>query len=322
MPTIQGDMRILSKKRMPDAIIISMAGVFVVSFIQGPGLRRDPFYSWFYLLAWWPYIIAAEAWLWTRGRSVLFNRPRRYLCLVPLSTFIWLIFEVFNFRLENWHYHLIQRTIYLRWPGYFLAFGTVLPGLLVTRNLLYQLWPGKASSRAKKIDLEPALPGIFFLGLVFLTLPATLPRYCFPLIWGGFVLLLEPFLYLDGQPCFLKDIENRNYTDIGRWLAAGLVCGIFWEFWNFWAGSKWYYTVPFVGAGKIFEMPVLGFIGFPPFALECAVMIRFFDMARIRLKKRLDPNKRQLVYFYLFLAVTLFFGGTFLGIDLITVDSL
>ena len=36
-----------------------------------------------------------------------------------------------------------------------------------------------------------------------------------------------------------------------------------------WAISKWTYTVPYFGNVKIFEMPVLGFLGFPPFAIEC-----------------------------------------------------
>ena len=45
-----------------------------------------------------------------------------------------------------------------------------------------------------------------------------------------------------------------------------------WEFWNFWAGSKWVYTVPFFRQWKVFEMPLLGFLGFPPFALECWIL--------------------------------------------------
>jgi len=58
-------------------------------------------------------------------------------------------------------------------------------------------------------------------------------------------------------------------------LASGLVCGVLWEFWNYWAIAKWTYTVPFFGNVKIFEMPVLGFLGFPPFAVECWVMYIF-----------------------------------------------
>jgi hypothetical protein len=44
-----------------------------------------------------------------------------------------------------------------------------------------------------------------------------------------------------------------------------------WEFWNYWAHTKWVYTVPILPQIKIFEMPFLGFFGFGPFALECYV---------------------------------------------------
>ncbi len=50
------------------------------------------------------------------------------------------------------------------------------------------------------------------------------------------------------------------------------MCGVLWEFWNYWATTKWTYTVPYAGNVKIFEMPVLGYLGFPPFALECYAM--------------------------------------------------
>jgi hypothetical protein len=53
---------------------------------------------------------------------------------------------------------------------------------------------------------------------------------------------------------------------------AGAVCGFLWEFWNYWAETKWIYTLPFLQNPKIFEMPVAGFLGFLPFAVECYVM--------------------------------------------------
>jgi hypothetical protein len=55
-------------------------------------------------------------------------------------------------------------------------------------------------------------------------------------------------------------------------LVAGLICGLIWEFWNYWAGTKWIYNVPILPEIKLFEMPILGFGGFPPFAVECFAM--------------------------------------------------
>jgi hypothetical protein len=55
----------------------------------------------------------------------------------------------------------------------------------------------------------------------------------------------------------------------------GLVCGILWEFWNFWAKAKWEYTVPVLENLKMFEMPVVGYLGFLPFACEVYSMYNF-----------------------------------------------
>ncbi len=53
------------------------------------------------------------------------------------------------------------------------------------------------------------------------------------------------------------------------------MCGVLWEFWNYWAGTKWIYAVPILGDIRLFEMPVPGFLGFPPFCLECYVLYQF-----------------------------------------------
>jgi hypothetical protein len=56
---------------------------------------------------------------------------------------------------------------------------------------------------------------------------------------------------------------------------AALVCGLFWEMWNYGSLLKWVYDVPFVGRFKLFEMPLLGYFGYLPFGLECAVISDF-----------------------------------------------
>jgi hypothetical protein len=49
-----------------------------------------------------------------------------------------------------------------------------------------------------------------------------------------------------------------------------------WEFWNFWAFTKWEYIFPTPWPMlRYFEMPVLGLMGFLPFALEAFVVFHF-----------------------------------------------
>jgi len=110
-------------------------------------------------------------------------------------------------------------------------------------------------------------------GVLAAALPLVLvSAWLVPLVWVAFALLLEPLNSRAGRPSWLADLRAGNASRLFGLLGAGLVCGVLWEFWNYWAATKWTYTVPYVGGVKIFEMPVLGYLGFPAFALECFAM--------------------------------------------------
>lgn len=53
---------------------------------------------------------------------------------------------------------------------------------------------------------------------------------------------------------------------------AALICGIFWELWNWKSLAHWEYALPFVHRFQLFEMPLLGYAGYLPFGLECVVV--------------------------------------------------
>jgi hypothetical protein len=57
-----------------------------------------------------------------------------------------------------------------------------------------------------------------------------------------------------------------------RYALAALVCGFFWEMWNWHSLAKWVYDVPYVTRFKIFEMPLLGYFGYLPFGWECGIV--------------------------------------------------
>ena len=46
---------------------------------------------------------------------------------------------------------------------------------------------------------------------------------------------------------------------------AALVCGFFWGMWNYYSYAKWVYAIPHVQRFRVFEMPVLGYVGYLPF---------------------------------------------------------
>jgi hypothetical protein len=111
------------------------------------------------------------------------------------------------------------------------------------------------------------------LGAAMVALPlVVVSSWLVPFVWTGFALLLEPLNLRAGRPSWLADLGRGDASRLLALLGAGAVCGVLWEFWNYWAATRWTYTVPYLGHVKVFEMPVLGYLGFPPFALECYAM--------------------------------------------------
>ena len=53
---------------------------------------------------------------------------------------------------------------------------------------------------------------------------------------------------------------------------SGLICGYFWEMWNWKILAHWQYSIPYVSRYYIFAMPILGYLGYLPFGLECLVI--------------------------------------------------
>jgi hypothetical protein len=111
------------------------------------------------------------------------------------------------------------------------------------------------------------------LGLVLLLWPLLWPSpYLAAPVWLGFILLLDPINAAMGGESLGRDLSRGDWRRIVNLAGAGLLCGVLWEFWNYWARTKWIYTVPILPEFRIFEMPILGYGGFPAFALECFTM--------------------------------------------------
>lgn len=235
-----------------------------------------PFRTWAYQLSWYPLLVAVDgAHAWRTGRFILFGRPRFAASLFLWSAPAWFVFEVLNFRLANWFYVNVPEAAALRWPGYALAFATVLPAVYLPERWL-RLAIGDGDASGPPVDVGPAgRRAVFAAGLLFLALPLWRPGWFYPLVWGATALLLAPWNHArDPGSSLLGDVERGRYGRIVRLLLAGLTAGIAWESMNFVAGTRWIYSVPGLESLKIFEMPPPGFVGFTVFGLECRVMYR------------------------------------------------
>jgi hypothetical protein len=225
--------------------------------------------TWLYVLAWYPTLLILDQAVVLRGGASLLAQPRAVLTMLWWSAVIWFLFEAINFRLQDWYYVFLPASLVERWIGITLSLATVVPAVLLPERLLDRLGVWQ-QLRARPIPLRaPDLRVVFWVGWATLAATLALPRYFHPLTWVAVWLVAEPVLYrTDPGHSLLVDVAAGRWGRIARLMAAGLFAGVLWEAFNFVARGQWIYTVPFLEHIKIFEMPPIGFLGFPFFALE------------------------------------------------------
>ncbi len=243
--------------------------------------RVEPFATWFYLFAWYPTLVLLDCAIAAKtGQYYLIARPRAALSLFLWSAVMWFVFELVNFRLENWYYVFLPPDRTLRWSGTVLSFMTVLPAIFLAERLLraYRVATG---IRWPTFRIGPrTLSAVWLTGVGFFALTLAWPRIFYPMIWGALTLLLEPWNYRrDPERSLLGDLSAGRPGRVLRLLLAGLAIGFIWEIFNIYAVGKWIYTVPGFENIKLFEMPVPGFLGFPIFAMDCFVIYQSLVLA-------------------------------------------
>lgn len=225
----------------------------------------------FFLFLWVGYILFIDALVFHRTKKSLLTTPRQFWLLFVLSSIFWWFYELLNIFVENWRYEGVGQP---EWLMFTLAFSTVLPAILETSDLLssfsfFNKFKFRMKITTRKISF------FILLGLSCLILPFILPLYTYPLVWVSMFLLLDPINYLNKRKSILAEFRIGKPKLFFTLMLGTLICGFLWEFWNYWAPAKWYYDVPFVGAWKIFEMPVLGFLGYLPFGLSLFALYQF-----------------------------------------------
>lgn len=260
-------------------LVLGIVGLAVAfwGLFEDVGLIAQPFYAY----AWWSYILVLDGFVaLRRGSSLLTSRRALLIPVVVWSITFWFFFELLNLRFQNWYYVGVfagnDAADMVMGPLFgVLSFATVFTGLFETYDLLTALglFDGvKKKPRALPVAASYAVQG---LGVVMVALSILFPYYLAPLIWGSITYLLDPWNYRHGARSLLADVEAGNWGILGRLLLAGLCCGLVWESLNFLAPQKWIYTVRGLDELKLFEMPMLGFLGFPALALDAFSFFAF-----------------------------------------------
>ncbi|MEK6904743.1 MAG: hypothetical protein AABW87_04080 [Nanoarchaeota archaeon] len=257
-----------------------LLGILMILFVEiNFILKIQPFAGWYFPIVWFGYIFVVDALVYKiKGRSLMSNNMKEFLILLLISAVFWWIFEFVNFRLENWSYFsdglptTLSRNMWMAT----ISFSTVVPAVVETMHLLESIRKLSHIHLHKHFKItRHFLYWMVFAGILAFTLVFVIPKLAFPLVWLAFFLILDPINYIHGVPSIVGHLKQGNWRFVILLGLAGLICGFFWEFWNYWAIIKWQYNIPYVGFLKIFEMPILGYLGYLPFGLELYAMYHF-----------------------------------------------
>ena len=231
---------------------------------------------WITPIAWYGYILFVD-WLIDRqnGNSFLIHHTREFGWMAFFSVGLWSVFELHNLLFHNWIYSGLPENIFITGLGFIVAFSSILPAMYVTHLLVRTCFVKSIPITPQRYSKLRLLCEIC-LGLICICAATFYPSpYTGPLIWPGYLFVFSPLNHLVGLPSIFRERQRGNYAETVSLLAGGFICGFFWEFFNYFAGARWSYNVPYLPHIRIFEMPVVGFLGFGPFAVLFFEMYRF-----------------------------------------------
>ena len=281
------------------SVLIVDLGLAIMIVSEAATLAQiEPFWSWNTPIAWTGFIIFADAIVWrARGDSWIRSAPREFVLLALASIPLWVVFEGLQPGIRNWHYVGLPENLALRMFGYAWSFATIWPAIFEGAELIAVIRESRGSggSRARWSGLGKAASS-----LTLPTRPTRPTRRVLLRVAAGALMLASPFFVVAASRALpggaglarlhlsarSDQRASRRRIAVADWRAgrrdrlinlmlSGFLCGVLWEFWNYWSRAKWHYTVPIMEHLKIFEMPVPGYFGFPAFALECFTMYVF-----------------------------------------------
>jgi hypothetical protein len=279
-----------------------ITGILLCATSWAVAWSRVPLYSEYtFFPLWLGYILVANGFAEWIYRDSLIRRMRlSFLLLFLVSIPFWWFFEFLNLTVQNWNYifpHPISQTNFAIQAS--IDFSTVVPAVLSTSFLAFQILSARTGIRFPSFEIRRRWLSVSVLiGAVSLCLLGLFPERAFPLVWIAPILIVEPFIYSLGYPSLLAKVKKGDWTLPVAIMLATVVTGIFWEMWNFYSLPKWVYTVPYVGFWKIFEMPLLGYFGYPFFGLivYSFTIFMFSILANSETARRLvswnDSNQR------------------------------
>lgn len=250
-------------------------------------------YHWSDIPLFWGLALLIDGFVYRRsgGKSLVRNYPFEVVGIGVASMGGWMLFEYLNmFVKDNWYYpcgHIIG-------DQQFLLYAIVISSGLLPIAFMFYTWFNTFPNLKVKYNngIKITFPGwlknaLIVISLVGLVSAGLFPNFLFFSLWITPALLVALALDKLGIWSPFKFIGEGNWSPVLLFALTYLATGLFLEGENYFQASQtvnpdgaltvithqpafWKYDLPFINdTPHLFEMPLLGFLGYLPFGVYC-----------------------------------------------------
>jgi len=241
------------------------------------------------IFIWWGFSIMIDGIVYARsgGNSLIGRRPKELVGIATASVTGWMIFEYFNFFVNyNWYYPNGDQLPSYEFLVYSMVASTAVFPISFELYGLFNTFKGFSTKYSDGIKISlpkwvgTALMLVCFAGM-FLT--PFFPNDLFFIVWVAPLIILSVLLGRFGIWTPFTQVKKGDWSPLLllalSWVAAGFCV----ECWNYFSGTHidgvlqtentlyWAYSVPYVNVLHVFEMPLLGFLGYLPYGVYCGI---------------------------------------------------
>jgi hypothetical protein len=286
---IRSERKIIRRAHLPYWFWIGLVA-WLAALIMFTGKYNHPAWllDWGLLPLWWGFILMLDGLVYYRtgGNSLIHNEPTEIIAMGVVSISGWLIFEYFNFFINlNWYYpnaHLKGHDEFLLYAVFgssaFIPMTFEWYFLLRSFNFFNSHYRhGPKLNINKKILLA-----VLIISIIGMYLAPKHSDLLFFILWLGPLVILSIVLEILGIWTPFNAIKQRgDWTSLLVFAPTFLFQGFLLECWNYLSAGHnnnqpqtnnpayWVYCIPYVSNYHVFEMPILGYLGYIPFSVYC-----------------------------------------------------
>ncbi|MBK6785859.1 MAG: hypothetical protein IPG79_20510 [Saprospiraceae bacterium] len=236
----------------------------------------------------WGLVLLIDGWTYVRngGKSMMSERPQEIVGIGVSSAMGWMLFEYLNFFVDdNWYYPYGD----IIGSEQFLLYAIIIStGLIPLSFVFYELFNTfsffkNRFTQGPKFVLPESIKNILLVVcLVGLFASGLYPDALFFSLWLAPGILIGVVLDKIGIWTPVRSIGKGNWQPVAVFGLTYLAAGLCLECENYFSASRsgddvtftmapafWRYNLPYVNEFHLFEMPILGFLGYIPFSLYC-----------------------------------------------------